>query len=335
MHTGRRYEPLEFFRWTSRNTLWLLAVSIVPTTLYAVGLSIICIPWQPIAILGTALAFIVGFKNNASYGRTWEARQIYGSIINDSRSFAFTLRDVLGKDHKFITEQFFNRHFAWLTALRFQLREPRPWENMKRQSNVEYQKNNYTIPEWNSKLDEELKRYLPKEELTYVLNKKNRVSQITAIQSEKLYALKEKGLINDFEWTLLQNSLQQFTDNQGKAERIKNFPYPRQFSSGATYLMFVFVILLPFGLLHEFEALGTGSWLECHTIWLNIPVCSIVAWVFSTLDEIGESGVNPFEGSANDVPITQISRLIEIDMRDMLDEKSLPEAIQAQNKILL
>jgi putative membrane protein len=53
------------------------------------------VPWQPIAIMGTAVAFIVGFKNNASYSRLWEARQIYGAIINDSRSFGYILRDAL------------------------------------------------------------------------------------------------------------------------------------------------------------------------------------------------------------------------------------------------
>ncbi len=335
MHTGRRYRPLEFFRWTYRGTVWLVLLTILPTVLYALGFTFVSIPWQPIATLGTALSFIVGFKNNASYARIWEARQIYGAIINDSRSFAYTVRDVLGGKDSAMVKTIFHRHFAWLTTLRFQLREPRSWENMQLAFNVEFQNNNYKVPEWHSKVEDELKLYLNAGELQYILSKKNRATQLTALQSETLAKLKKEGTINDYEWTQLQNCLAKFTDNQGKAERIKNFPYPRNFGSVATYLMFVFVVLLPFGLLKEFDKIGEGTVLENYTIWFNIPVCAIVAWVFYVLEEIGESSVNPFEGSANDVPITQISRTIEIDMRDMLDETNLPEAIVAQNNIVL
>lgn len=335
MHTGKRYRPLEFFKWTYRGTVWLVLVATIPTVLYALGFTFVSIPWQPIATLGTALSFIVGFKNNASYGRIWEARQIYGGIINDSRSFAYTVRDVLGGKDSALVKMIFHRHFAWLTALRFQLREPRSWENMQLAFNVEFQANNYKVPEWHSKVEDELMLYLNNKELQYILSKKNRATQLTALQSETLAKLKKEGTINDYEWTQLQNCLTKFTDNQGKAERIKNFPYPRNFGSVATYLMFVFVVLLPFGLLKEFDKIGEGTVLENFTIWFNIPVCAIVAWVFYVLEEIGESSVNPFEGSANDVPITQISRTIEIDMRDMLDETNLPGAILAQNNIVL
>ncbi|WP_119080925.1 bestrophin family protein [Chitinophaga alhagiae] len=335
MHTGRRYTPYEFFRWTLRDTLWLLLIATVPTVLYACGLSFVALPWQPVAILGTALAFIVGFKNNASYGRIWEARQIYGGIINDSRSFAYTLRDTLGGKHAETVKRMFYRHFAWLTALRFQLREPRSWENMQRHSNQDFRVGHYTVPEWNGKLDDELKEYLPEEEWRYILSKKNRATQLVALQSETLAALRRDGEINDFQWTALQRGIAAFTDGQGKAERIKNFPYPRNFASITTYLLFIFIILLPFGLLREYSRLGDGTFLQGYTVWFNIPFSAIAAWAFHVLDTVGESAVNPFEGSANDIPITQISRTIEIDMRDMLDEPSLPEPITPRNNIVL
>ncbi len=126
-----------------------------------------------------------------------------------------------------------------------------------------------------------------------------------------------------------------FTDSQGKAERIKNFPYPRNFSSITTYLLLLFIVFVPFGLLKEFDKLGEGSMVEGWTIWFNIPFSLLVTWCFHTLDSVGEASVNPFEGSANDVPITQISRTIEIDMRDMLDETDLPPAITPKNNIVL
>ena len=51
--------------------------------------------------------------------------------------------------------------------------------------------------------------------------------------------------------------------------------------------------------------------------------------------KIGESTENPFEGGANDVPITAITRTIEIDLREMLDEANIPEPLKPQNKILM
>ncbi|MDV3755689.1 bestrophin family protein [Elizabethkingia anophelis] len=335
MHTGKRYTPFEFAKWTKRDTLLMLLIATVPTILYVIGWKFIGLPWQPVAILGTAVAFIVGFKNNASYNRIWEARQIYGAIINDSRSFAYSVRDTLGGKESSVVKRIFYRHFAWLTALRFQLREPRSWENMNQRSNSAYRKSRYEIPELNSTLEEELKQYLSGEELEYILSKKNKATQLTALQSEEFGELKKAGDINDFQWTLLQQSIIKFTDDQGKAERIKNFPYPRNFASIATYLLFIFVILAPFGLVKEMDKLGEGTFLQGYTVWFNIPFSAIIAWAFHTLDTVGESSVNPFEGSANDIPITQISRTIEIDMRDMLDEKDLPQPITPKNSIVL
>ena len=333
MHAGRRFTPKEFIFWTRRTIYKVFILSFIPTLCYYLGANFLSLPWQPIAILGTAVAFIVGFKNNASYARLWEARQIYGAIINDSRAFAYTLRDALNENSEEVKTIFY-RHFAWLTALRFQLREARTWENMNKKSNVEYL-SYYDIPERTTTLEEELKPYLSTFDYEYILTKKNRATQLSALQSKNLVNLYKDGKLNDFQWNLLQQSLSKFTDNQGKAERIKNFPYPRNFSSITTYLLILFVLSVPFGLLHEFEKLGQGTIIENYSIWLNVPFSMILTWVFITLDTVGESSMNPFEGSANDVPITQISRTIEIDMRDMLDDTNLPSAITPKNNILL
>lgn len=81
-------------------------------------------------------------------------------------------------------------------------------------------------------------------------------------------------------------------------------------------------------MLQEFEKLGG------HLIWLCIPFSVLASWVFTTMEKIGESSESPFEGSANDVPITAISRTIEIDLREMLGETTIPQPIKPQNNIL-
>ncbi|RMZ59726.1 multidrug transporter [Chryseobacterium nematophagum] len=334
MHSGKKFGAFEFAVWTRRSIYILAILSTIPTVLYFVGWTFLSFPWQPIAIMGTAVAFIVGFKNNASYSRLWEARQIYGAIINDSRSYGYILRDSLIQRNPDKVKEMFLRHYAWLTALRFQLREPRAWENMNTEQFNEYAKK-YDIPERLSTLDDELKKYLSETELQYILNKKNRATQLIANQSKELSQIYANDEINDFQWTQINQQLIKLTDNQGKAERIKNFPYPRNFSSITTYLLLLFIIFVPFGLLKEFDTLGNGTFFEGWTLWFNIPFSLLVTWCFHTLDSVGEASVNPFEGSPNDVPITQISRTIEIDMRDMLDESNLPAAIMAKNNIVL
>ncbi len=144
MHTGRRYTPLEFIKWTRRDLYWMLFIAAIPTLLYWLEYRFIALPFQPIAILGTAVAFIVGFKNNASYNRIWEARQIYGAIINDSRSFAYTLRDNAGGRHAGLVKRMFYRHFAWLTAMLFNCVSPAPGKICKQIATWSFKK--ITIP---------------------------------------------------------------------------------------------------------------------------------------------------------------------------------------------
>lgn len=123
------------------------------------------------------------------------------------------------------------------------------------------------------------------------------------------------------------------TIHQGKSERIKNFPYPGQFATVNQMFTRLFIGILPFGILQEFSKLTTdlGDWF----IWLTIPCSLTVGFVFHLMERIGESTENPFEGGANDVPITNISRTIEIDLREMLDETDIPKPTTAENNILL
>lgn len=332
MHAGRRYSLREFILWTRRDIFRLFVLAVVPTVLYAVfDFTFLSISWVPIGLIGTAVAFIVGFKNNATYDRLWEARQIWGGIINTSRAFAAMVRDFLGPEYRDDARQIFYRHFAWLTALRYGLREPRAWENLSQPYNREYART-YSIPEHELPLEEALRPYLSPGELAYILPKKNKTTQIAALQSAHLARLKKETL-TEFQHQQLQSAITDLYDQQGRAERIKNFPYPRNFSSIASILLYVLVLLVPFGLLNEFSKMGADTFLEGYTVWFNIPFATLVTWVFVALDRVGESSANPFEGGANDVPISTISRTIEIDLRDMLDEENLPAPLMPKHSI--
>lgn len=335
MHIGSHYKIRTFLFWTRRNIFWLLIVAIVPTVLYAVfGFEWLAIPWQPVALVGTAAAFIAGFKNTQTYNRLWEARKIWGAIINDSRTWGLMAKDFVvnmngtTENLKPIHKRLVYRHFAWLDALRFQLRQPQPWENTNKAYFKEFRKN-YSVPEWETQLQEQIKDFLSIEDLNYVLKKKNRATQLLSLQSEDLRKLREKGLIDAFPYVEMEKMLKDFFTHQGKAERIKKFPYPRQFASINMFFIVLFAFLVPFGMLDEFAKLGD------YGVWLTIPFSVVVGWVFTSLEQVGESTENPFEGGANDIPMASLSRTIEIDLREMLEEIDLPEPVKAVNDILM
>jgi ion channel-forming bestrophin family protein len=328
MFIGCAYRLKDIIYWTRREIYLVVLISAIPTALYQwLDMRWLAIPWVPIAIIGTAAAFAVGFKNTQTYNRLWEARQIWGSIVNTSRTIGIMTMDYINID-KAVHQKIIYRHFAWLTALRFQLREPKQWEYSDRIYNKEFRRF-YSVPEWQSNLGNELEKYLSPEELQYILTKKNRATQLISLQSKHLSELHQKGRIASLNHIELENALSQLYDHQGRCERIKNFPYPKQFASINFYFVWLLVIMLPLGMLNEFQKLGSIY------VWLTIPFSVIVSWMYITMDKVGEASENPFEGSSNDIPMASLCRTIEIDLRDMLDEKDLPAPVAATNNIMM
>ncbi|MEZ4825049.1 MAG: bestrophin family ion channel [Bacteroidia bacterium] len=339
MHAGRNFSLKEVLLWTRREIFIFALIGGLTVFCYQVlGWKWLSIPWVPIALVGTAVAFLIGFKNNASYDRLWEGRQIWGAIVNSSRTWGIMARDFVTPRHaadavseneiRQIHTQLIYRHIAWLTALRFQLRQPRVWESQIRNYNIEYRKR-FLIQELETTLEQALAPFLSEEEKQAVLRNKNAATQLISLQSQHLRNLLDRGLIEDFRHMEMTNILAAFYDHQGKCERIKNFPYPRQFATVNLFFVRLFIILVPFGMLQEFEKLGENF------VWLGIPFSVLVSWVFHTMEKIGEATENPFEGGANDVPMTALSRTIEIDLREMLGETDLPPALQPVNDILM
>lgn len=285
------------------------------------------IPWQPISVIGIAVAFYLGFKNNSSYDRTWEARKIYGGIVNDSRSVAAAIiAFVQGENEEGIRKELIYRHIAWLTALRHQLRLTRSWEHSENRLNGLYAP---TICEdYNEKLHNELLDYLSEEEIEKISNKSNRATQILKRQSVRFQELKDKCYFDDFRHMEFHHLITNLYAGQGKAERIKNFPFPRQYASTALWVTFVFCALVPFGLYGLFKG---NIWFES----IGVAMSAVIIWIFFLMEKIGDYSENPFEGTYNDVPITSISVGIEIDLREMIDDQNIPSPIKAKDGFLM
>jgi len=340
MYTFRRFSKKQIFIWTFKDIIFFLIVSTIPVALlFFLDFRWIVIPTLPISLLGTAVAFNVGFKNNNAYDRSWEARKIYGGIVNSSRTFGVMTLDfinnlfnhstpVTDQEFKAIKKRIIYRHIAWLTALRYQLRAHKPWEHHLHKDVTKSKKRigNY-IAEQVTPIKEVISVYLSREERDDVLSRPNPAASLLKNQSRDIAAVRSRGLMDDFRYIEFNNIIKEFYTLQGKNERIKNFPLPRQYASVSYYFVMLFIILLPLAILNFFVPNSDSEAIKW-SVWLTIPISVAVQWVFFTMEKIGDYSENPFEGIANDVPITALSKTIEIDLRDMLDEKELPNPIE-------
>jgi ion channel-forming bestrophin family protein len=292
------------------------------------------LPTLPITILGTAVAFYVGFKNNSSYDRLWEARRVWGALVNLSRTFGLYVLDyIVPKNEgdeaevKAIQRALILRHIAYVNALRVQLRRNTLFKNFNNfiahdiVANVGMAENLPT--------QEELAKFLSKEEAETMSGMANPATQLLRKQSATIAELMQNHAVDKFGQVEFGRVFASLYDQQGACERIKSFPYPRQFAYFSKVFVVIFVALLPFALLNEFNKLGAGY------IWLTIPIHVLVSWVFVTMELVGDNSENPFENSLNDVPMTAICRTIEIDLRQMLGETDLPPRIVPVDDILM
>ncbi|MFT6136704.1 MAG: putative membrane protein [Cyclobacteriaceae bacterium] len=281
----------------------------------------IALPWAPLGVIGIAVAFYLGFKNNSSYDRIWEARKIWGSIVNNSRTFGATVVSfVRGDNQQQVQKELIYRHIAWLTALRYQLSLRKEWEGIDNRSKMSYDPN--VSEDYNNRLNKELAYLLSSDEIKQLKGKTNTATQILKIQSKRLQDLRDQNYFEDFRHMEFHKIISASYTEQGKSERIKNFPFPRQYSSGAIWFTIVFCTLVPFGLLDIME--NQELWM----IWKNPLFTGLITWVFFLMEKIGEYSENPFEGTYNDVPIESISRSIEIDIREMINDENIPNPLK-------
>ena len=135
----------------------------------------------------------------------------------------------------------------------------------------------------------------------------------------------------------MAKSFKEFFLHQGRSERIKEFPFPRQYATVSDLVVKLFCILCPFGLLRDFDRLNESveGVLKGHMVWFAIPFSVLISWIYTSLERVGQSTENPFEGSPNDVPISQMCRIVETDLREMLGEMDMPVQTSPASHIVL
>lgn len=328
MYINKNYGFLMTLRWSKKPMIIGFLYSLLISVIFYIFEMTLGLPWQPIGVIGIAVAFYLGFKNNSSYDRTWEARKIWGGIVNNSRSIGVQIVSfVKGEDSDQIKKELIYRHIAWLTSLRYQMRLSRSWEHTKDRLNDRYSEN--VCEDYFANLKLELSKFISTDEIANLETKSNWATQILKTQSVRFQQLRDQEYFEDFRHMELQNLITNLYEEQGKSERIKNFPFPRQYASTALWLTFVFCALVPLGLVDIFNY--TLGWI----FWLTPAMSALIIWIFFLMEKIGDYSENPFEGTYNDVPITSISRGIEIDMREMINDTNIPKPTEPENGFLM
>lgn len=268
----------------------------------------VSLPFSIAAILGSALAIFLAFRNNNAYNRWWEARTIWGGIINNSRIFARQIianaDSALGKTdaeriHAYKQEMVY-RQIAFAHALRLHLRGQNTYEAFA--------------------------HLLSASEMEAVVQKQNIPNYLLFTQGQRIKHGMQTDLLGAFDNISLEPTLAGFNNFQGACERIKNTPLLRQYHFFTKLFLFVFMAVLPFSLIGDFSKMGVPA--------LMIPMSILLSFVFGVMGKVGEVNEDPFENRISDIPMTAMCTTIERDLKEMLGETNLPAKIQPVNGFL-
>jgi ion channel-forming bestrophin family protein len=276
--------------------------------LIVIGYTVMHLRWVsspnlPLAFYGVAIGIVVGFRNSAAYGRWWEARTLWGAIVNKSRTLARQVLTTMSHQATAIEQaevaavqrQLVLYQVAYVHALRQQLRGLDPLAAIA--------------------------HLLPDEDSAELAREKNLALTLQCRMSAMLIAARERGWLDQWEWQAIDDSMADLMDAQGGAERIKNTPMPKQFDHFLKFFVHFYCLMLPVGLV---ETLG----------WFTPLGSTLVGFMFLALEKIGNDLEQPFANTVFDVPMTAIATTIEINLRQLLGETELPPPEQPIRGVL-
>lgn len=253
----------------------------------------VALPHIPLALYGSAIGVILGFRNNSSYARWWEARTLWGAIVNNSRSWArqvtTTMRPLRAEETvamKAMQVRMLHLQIAYVHALRQQLRGLSPWE--------------------------EIERVLPEGEIGELREAKNPAVALQEKMGMLLGGCLDREWISELQWRAMDESLNDLADAQGGTERIKNTPMPKQYDYFPQLFVHIYCAMLPLALVTNMG-------------WFTPLGSTLVGFIFLALDKIGRDLEDPFDNTIYDVPLTAITTTIETNLRQTLGERELPE----------
>ena len=257
------------------------------------------LPEMPLTIpsfLGTAISILLSFKMNQSYDRWWEARKVWGAIVNDSRSLVIQLQSLLGNTEMQYVKTIAYRQIAWCYSLGKSLRGLNPLED--------------TIP-----FVEEAER----NQISTHANKPLAILQLNALDIKEL---RQSNKIDTFTQIQLDNTLVRLCDSMGKAERINSTVFPSTYRQFLHFIIYLFVVTLAISLKQV-------------ALVFEIPLLLLISASFFLIEKSAYHLQDPFKNRPSDVSVTAIARNIEINIRQLLGETQVPEPIKPNGFYIL
>ena len=310
MIVKRNFNPIKVIQYVKTELAFAAIITVAVFVLHKQNITAVTLPFSISAILGSALAIFIAFRNNSSYSRWWEARTLWGGIINSSRVLArlvITFTDSHSHQQNYDkerSEQFkkemIYKVIAWVHALRLHLRKQDNWN--------------------------ELKPFLSEKEFEQLKKSQNKPNYLHLISGKKIYEAMANGTLGGFDSFQMEGQLLALANYQGGCERIKNTPLLRQYDFFTRLFLYTFMLLLPFSLIGDFTKMNID--------YLMIPVSVIISFVFAIIGKVGEVNEDPFENRITDVPLTAMCNTIERDLREMLGETNLPTKLEPENGFL-
>ena len=247
------------------------------------------IPLAIPSILGTVISLLLAFRTAQAYDRWWEARIVWGAIVNDSRTLIRQILEFYKQtvDQDSFIKDFANRQVAWCYSLGEKLRG-----SPKRTT---------------------LERYFDSEQVIEMQKYNNLPNYILSLHALELKKAHENQLVNDFQQIQIDNTITRLCDSMGKSERIKTTVFPRTYSLVLHFLIYVFATILPFGLNRN---LASNS----HPLLIEIALVTLITSVFLLIERISVFMQDPFENKPTDISITAIAEKIEVDLLQMIGE---------------
>lgn len=282
-----------------------LRVPVLLTVLYIAVLAVadrfhsldhLAAPSLLLTVPGTVIGLLLAFRTDSAYGRWWEARTLWGAIVNDSRTWGRQLTTYLGGDGDGLARRLAYRQAAWCYALAGALRDLDPLEKVH--------------------------HLLPGDEVDALRREKHVPNALLQMQARDLESALREGRIDSYRFVDLQRTLRALTDSMGGCERIRRTVFPVSYSVLVDTLIYIFIVLFPFTLLG--------------LTWPILVVASItMALAFLVIDRVAMYLQDPFQNQASDTPMLALSRTIEINIRQQLGETDLPPGPEPVDGVLM
>lgn len=330
-----------------RDSWFLLTVafglSVLVYLLHSIfGFDALELPALPVTTIGIVVSLYLGFQSNAAYLRWWEARGIWGEIVNSSRiwaghclSFLDVPDDPCGPPAQ-AARKLILQHLAWINALAFQLRANSRLKLSKRPGTFASRVD--TTSFLSTSTDRQYRSWLSAEDVPRIVCMNNPAVHILRLQGETLRLLRQQGVLDSYRFVELSNVLARLYDCQGQSERIKNTPFPRQYAYFGRLFTWLLIVLMPFAFVDAFSRLAEHypviATVRNDYLFILIPFSMLISWIFYVLQRVSESCEDPFEGGATDVPISTLTRVVEIDLLQMLGDEDIPAQYQPLDGVL-